>query len=358
MVSLARVTTWPRGHRFANEAGTSSYCPSSFLRPAIQRFRFSASAEALFDCRSPAGCRDRRRHRVWLLAARRLALGRLVRLQGPRDIGQEALGLARANRPAASAMASSSGSSHTASAFAKSFSTQACTSSLAPGCPMPMRTRTYSLPRCAVIERSPLCPALPPPSLNSELARRQIEFVVQDDDIAQGNLEKARCLADRAPALVHVGVGLEQQHLFAADLAVGRQTLELLLPGSAAVPLGEPFDGHEADIVTVPGILRTRVAETDNELHGSRAWSWRALDGARQARKRYFFFGSALAAAAGAAPPLPAAGAAPLAPAAGALPSPAACCTLRSRSAISTRRRRPARRHPASWQPHRRSSPP
>ena len=38
-----------------------------------------------------------------------------------------------------------------------------------PGWPMPMRTRAYSLPMCAVIERRPLWPALPPPVLTLSL---------------------------------------------------------------------------------------------------------------------------------------------------------------------------------------------
>ncbi len=51
----------------------------------------------------------------------------------------------------------------TRSTLAKSPRTCGLTRSFEPGCPMPRRTRRYSLPRCASIERSPLCPPCPPP---------------------------------------------------------------------------------------------------------------------------------------------------------------------------------------------------
>ena len=34
------------------------------------------------------------------------------------------------------------------------------------------------------------------------------------------------------------------------------------------MPLGDPVNGHEPDIVPVPRILAARIAKTDNELHG------------------------------------------------------------------------------------------
>src|SRR5690606_29155852 len=61
------------------------------------------------------------------------------------------------------AIASSRGSSHSWSALAKSPRTWCVTISLMPGWPMPMRTRRYSLPQCASMERMPLWPPAPPP---------------------------------------------------------------------------------------------------------------------------------------------------------------------------------------------------
>ncbi|KDE20806.1 hypothetical protein AZ09_05055 [Acetobacter aceti 1023] len=62
-------------------------------------------------------------------------------------------------------MRSSSRSSHSCrSVSVKLPSTQPCTRSLAPGWPMPMRTRQYSgVPNILSVERKPLCPAAPPP---------------------------------------------------------------------------------------------------------------------------------------------------------------------------------------------------
>ena len=56
---------------------------------------------------------------------------------------------------------------------------------------MPRRTRRYSLPQSAVIERRPLWPALPPPSLHAQLGGREVELVVEDDDVRQRDLVEA-----------------------------------------------------------------------------------------------------------------------------------------------------------------------
>ena len=58
---------------------------------------------------------------------------------------------------------------------------------LAPGgLPTPMRTRTKSsVLRCCVIDRRPLWPARPPPTFTRTRARRQVELVVDDHELAR-----------------------------------------------------------------------------------------------------------------------------------------------------------------------------
>src|SRR5882672_184689 len=74
-----------------------------------------------------------------------------------------------ASRPALSAIAWQRASTQGRSLLAKSDSTWPCTSSLMPGWPIPIRTRRYSLPICEEIERRPLWPAMPPPTLTRTL---------------------------------------------------------------------------------------------------------------------------------------------------------------------------------------------
>ena len=48
---------------------------------------------------------------------------------------------------------------------------------------MPMRTLTKSLPSLPMMERRPLCPPAPPPTLTRTVARFQVEVVVDDDEV-------------------------------------------------------------------------------------------------------------------------------------------------------------------------------
>ena len=76
---------------------------------------------------------------------------------------------------------------------------------------MPMRTRAYSLPMCAEIERRPLWPALPPPVFTLSLAGARSSSSWKTKMSPLVDLEVALRLADRAAAVVHVGLRLQQQ---------------------------------------------------------------------------------------------------------------------------------------------------
>src|SRR5690606_18704162 len=99
-------------------------------------------------------------------------------------------------------------------------------------------------------------------------ARREVDLVVENDDVLLRNLEEARGFADGGAALVHVGLGLQEQDALAADLAVGRLSLELALPGAEAMRARDGVRRHETDVVAVAGVLAAGIAETDEQLHG------------------------------------------------------------------------------------------
>ena len=99
--------------------------------------------------------------------------------------------------------------------------------------------------------------------LDLEFARQQIEFVVEDHDIARRELEESRRLAHGAAALVHVGIGLQEKDLGAVEVAIAGIPLEALAPGAKAVPRGDPLQRHEADVVAVPGILSPGISQPD-----------------------------------------------------------------------------------------------
>ena len=66
--------------------------------------------------------------------------------------------------------------------------------------------------------------------LHLDAAGQQIEFVVEDDDVAFRDLEKAGRVPYALSALVHERFGLEKQNFLAADFSIGRIAFELLLP--------------------------------------------------------------------------------------------------------------------------------
>ncbi len=156
----------------------------------------------------------------------------------------------------------------------------------------------------------PVVPGVAAAGLDAQLARRQIEFVMEHGNVAKRQLEETHRLADGAAGLVHVGRGLEQHDALPRQFALGGLALEAAPPRREAVAACHRVDRHEADVVAVALMLRAGIAQSDEQAHG----------GARPA-PAYFFLSAAGALAAGALAPAagaaaPAAGAA--APAAGA----------------------------------------
>src|SRR5204863_5594182 len=91
-------------------------------------------------------------------------------------------------------------------------------------------------------------------ALHPQLARPQIDFVMDHDDFRRQNLEEPRCLSDRFPRSVHKGLRLQQQPSLAADRTLRELALEAAAKAGKTVPPGDRIDRHEADIVAIAGI--------------------------------------------------------------------------------------------------------
>ena len=76
-----------------------------------------------------------------------------------------------------------------------------------------MRTRTKaSVWRCGLSERSPLCPARPPPTFSFRRPTRQVELVVDDDDVGRVlDVVATPSRLHRLARVVHVGLGEGQR---------------------------------------------------------------------------------------------------------------------------------------------------
>src|SRR4051794_5436777 len=89
------------------------------------------------------------------------------------------------------------------------------------------------------------------PELGPHLAGREVQFIVQDDDVLRLELEEARGLRHRAAARVHVGERLHHQSALIADQALGDVAAELASPRRQLVPPCDRISRHETDIVAL-----------------------------------------------------------------------------------------------------------
>jgi len=92
---------------------------------------------------------------------------------------------------------------------------------------------------------------------------------VKDDNVTDVDLVEMRRLPDRKSGVVHVSFRQQEEDALAVDRSLCRDASKAPSPWSDAVVPGNRFDRHEADIVSIAGIARARIAEPDQELHGT-----------------------------------------------------------------------------------------
>src|SRR5208282_2604695 len=100
-----------------------------------------------------------------------------------------------------------------------------------------------------------------------DFAWRQLDLIVEYRDVIKRELKEMRRLGDGTAGFIHIGAGQEQQHARAADRPFTRDPLETAAPRPKAVALRDRLDRHEADVVAVADIARSRISESDQEQH-------------------------------------------------------------------------------------------
>ena len=113
----------------------------------------------------------------------------------------------------------------------------------------------------------PVMARVTPARLDPDLARREVQLVVQHHDIGRIELQVPHRLAHRLAAGVHEGLRLQGHDLLAPEPPFRGQPLEPRPPGREAVVGRDPINGHPADVVAVARVLRARVAQSDDQLH-------------------------------------------------------------------------------------------
>ena len=104
-------------------------------------------------------------------------------------------------------------------------------------------------------------------SLQPHLAGSKVDLVMKDDDIGRGQLEIAHRLAHRLTGEVHEGLGLQKRHTRRPDPSFGDLALKFGPPAGESVILGDPVNGHKADVVTVLRVFRAGISKADNQFH-------------------------------------------------------------------------------------------
>src|SRR5579885_668145 len=106
--------------------------------------------------------------------------------------------------------------------------------------------------------------------LHPELARSEVDLVINDGDLVRRDLVEARTGTDRIARTVHEGLRLQQKHPHVADRAFGQGALELGTEGRHPVAEGDRVRRQEADIVPRLRVAAARIAEPDQETHVER----------------------------------------------------------------------------------------
>jgi hypothetical protein len=112
-------------------------------------------------------------------------------------------------------------------------------------------------------------PAVATAHLDAQGAERQIDFVVNHNQIPRFHTEGLTGRGDTRPAAIHEGLG-EQHGNFFADKAPDAidSLVTLTLQGNAGTS-GGAGNHHETDIVARLGVALARVPQTDNQLQGT-----------------------------------------------------------------------------------------
>src|SRR6516162_9204793 len=120
-------------------------------------------------------------------------------------------------------------------------------------------------PEESVDRAQAVMPGIAAAALDAQLARPQIDLVVDHDDFRRRDLEEPRRLGDRLAGIVHKGLRFQQQPALAADRRIGELALEPAAKARDPVPAGDRIDRHEADVVTIAAIAGAGIAEADEE---------------------------------------------------------------------------------------------
>jgi hypothetical protein len=112
--------------------------------------------------------------------------------------------------------------------------------------------------------------------LDFQLTGGEVELVVENYDIIDGNLEELGAFGDGLAGEVHEGLGFQEKGFRAAQGTLRQQPVEFASEWCTSVVFGDAVDGHEAYVVPGLGVLGAGVSEADEQAHGD-SDGWKLL---------------------------------------------------------------------------------
>ncbi len=110
---------------------------------------------------------------------------------------------------------------------------------------------------------------MPPSLLHPDGAVREVEVIVDDNDVVEVALEKGNDPADRGAAQVHERPRLRQHDRRPGDVAFPGIGVKLLAPQGNSVFLGQLIKDEKPHVVPGELVPVSRIPESYDELHES-----------------------------------------------------------------------------------------
>ena len=109
----------------------------------------------------------------------------------------------------------------------------------------------------------------------AQLADREGDIVVNDDDVFGRYLIELSRLRDRLARVVHKGLRTQKKHPVLAYTGIGAQRFKLCTVELDAFLLFDAVESKKSEIVMIPVIFVARVAETGDDMR-YREWAFRS----------------------------------------------------------------------------------
>src|SRR5690606_3322111 len=103
----------------------------------------------------------------------------------------------------------------------------------------------------------------------SDLPRRQIEVVVNDDEVFYIELKVIYHRPNSHPRTVHVGLRLQQDDFFPADATFPYMGIPFASVDGNAPLFTQSVNDAKSDVVARPSVWGPWISQADNQLHES-----------------------------------------------------------------------------------------